>query len=60
MLLFAPLARAAVTRAGAESLRDALERVLAALDVADAAAAFAAIVVGAARWARRRGRARRP
>jgi triphosphoribosyl-dephospho-CoA synthase len=44
VLLFAPLARAAVTRAGAESFRGALERVLAALDVADAAAAFEAIV----------------
>jgi triphosphoribosyl-dephospho-CoA synthase len=44
VLLFAPLARAAVTRAGAESLRGALERVLAALDVADATAAFQAIV----------------
>jgi triphosphoribosyl-dephospho-CoA synthase len=44
VLLFAPLARAAVTRTGAESLRDALDRVLAALDVADATAAFAAIV----------------
>jgi triphosphoribosyl-dephospho-CoA synthase len=44
VLLFAPLARAAVTRAGAEPVRTALERVLAALDVADAAAAFAAIV----------------
>ena len=41
VLLFAPLARAAVTRAGDESLRAALERVLAALDVDDAAAAFA-------------------
>jgi triphosphoribosyl-dephospho-CoA synthase len=44
VLLFAPLARAAVTRAGTESLREALERVLAALDVADATAAFQAIV----------------
>ena len=44
VLLFAPLARAAVTRARSEPLRDALERVLAGLDVADAAAAFAAIV----------------
>jgi triphosphoribosyl-dephospho-CoA synthase len=44
VLLFAPLARAAVTRAGDESLRGALERELAALDVADAAAAFQAIV----------------
>jgi triphosphoribosyl-dephospho-CoA synthase len=44
VLLFAPLARAAVTRTATESLRGALERVLAALDVADAAAAFEAIV----------------
>jgi triphosphoribosyl-dephospho-CoA synthase len=44
VLLFAPLARAAVTRAGGESLRGALERVLAALDVADAVAAYEAIV----------------
>ncbi len=44
VLLFAPLARAAVNRTGAESLRDAVRRELAALDVADAAAAFAAIV----------------
>jgi triphosphoribosyl-dephospho-CoA synthase len=44
VLLFAPLARAAVTRAGPEPLRGALERVLATLDVADAAAAFDAIV----------------
>jgi triphosphoribosyl-dephospho-CoA synthase len=44
VLLFAPLARAAVTRFGPESLRDAVNRVLAALDVADAAAAFQAIV----------------
>jgi triphosphoribosyl-dephospho-CoA synthase len=43
VLLFAPLARAAVT-CGAESLRSAVERVLAALDIADADAAFAAIV----------------
>jgi triphosphoribosyl-dephospho-CoA synthase len=43
VLLFAPLARAAVTRTGTESLRGAVERVLAALDLADAAAAFAAI-----------------
>jgi triphosphoribosyl-dephospho-CoA synthase len=44
VLLFAPLARAAVTRAGDESLRAALGRVLSALDVNDAAAAFEAIV----------------
>jgi triphosphoribosyl-dephospho-CoA synthase len=44
VLLFAPLARAAVTRADSESLRGAVERVLAALDVGDAAAAFQAIV----------------
>jgi triphosphoribosyl-dephospho-CoA synthase len=44
VLLFAPLARAAVTRSDAESLRTALKRVLAGLDVADAAAAFEAIV----------------
>ena len=44
VLLFAPLARAAVTRADTESLRGAVERVLATLDVDDAAAAFPAIV----------------
>jgi triphosphoribosyl-dephospho-CoA synthase len=44
VLLFAPLARAAVTRAANESLRAGLERVLSALDVDDATAAFAAIV----------------
>jgi triphosphoribosyl-dephospho-CoA synthase len=44
VLLFAPLARAAVTRSDTESLRAAIERVLAALDIADAAAAFEAIV----------------
>jgi triphosphoribosyl-dephospho-CoA synthase len=44
VLLFAPLARAAVTRADSESLRGAVERVLAALDVGDAVAAFQAIV----------------
>jgi triphosphoribosyl-dephospho-CoA synthase len=44
VLLFAPLARAAVTRAVDESLRPALERILAQLDVEDAGAAFAAIV----------------
>ena len=43
MLLFAPLARAAVTRRAGESLRSAVERTLAGLDVDDAAAAFAAI-----------------
>jgi triphosphoribosyl-dephospho-CoA synthase len=45
VLLFAPLVRAAVTRAAAESLREATERTLAALSVADAAAAFEAIVL---------------
>jgi triphosphoribosyl-dephospho-CoA synthase len=44
VLLFAPLARAAVTRRGAEPLRAALERVLSTTDVDDAAAAFEAIV----------------
>jgi len=43
VLLFAPLARAAVTRAAHESLRSAVERILAALDVSDGAEAFAAI-----------------
>ncbi|MBV9817046.1 MAG: triphosphoribosyl-dephospho-CoA synthase [Solirubrobacterales bacterium] len=43
VLLFAPLARAAASRDGAETLRDAVERALADLTVADAAAAFAAI-----------------
>ena len=43
VLLFAPLARAAVIRHADEPLRAALERTLAGLDVADAAAAFAAI-----------------
>ncbi len=43
VLLFAPLVRAAVTRRADEPLRGALERTLAALDVRDAAAAFAAI-----------------
>jgi triphosphoribosyl-dephospho-CoA synthase len=43
VLLFAPLVRAAVTRRADEPLRDAVERTLAALDVRDAAAAFAAI-----------------
>ncbi len=44
VLLFAPLVRAEATRQGGESLRPATERVLAQLDVDDAAAAFAAIV----------------
>jgi triphosphoribosyl-dephospho-CoA synthase len=44
VLLFAPLARAAVTREANEALRPALARILAGLDVEDAAAAFAAIV----------------
>jgi triphosphoribosyl-dephospho-CoA synthase len=44
VLLFAPLARAAATRGMDEELRPALERILAHLDVDDAAAAFAAIV----------------
>jgi triphosphoribosyl-dephospho-CoA synthase len=44
VLLFAPLVRAEATRRPGESLRAATERVLAALDVDDAAAAFAAIV----------------
>jgi triphosphoribosyl-dephospho-CoA synthase len=43
VLLFAPLARAAVTRRTDEPLRAAVERTLAALDVHDATAAFAAI-----------------
>ena len=43
VLLFAPLVRAAVTRQAHEPLRVAVERVLARLDVGDAAAAFAAI-----------------
>jgi triphosphoribosyl-dephospho-CoA synthase len=43
VLLFAPLVRAQATRSGGESLRSAADRVLAALDVNDAAAAFAAI-----------------
>jgi triphosphoribosyl-dephospho-CoA synthase len=43
VLLFAPLVRAAVTRRADESLRSGVERVLAGLDVEDAAAAFAAI-----------------
>jgi triphosphoribosyl-dephospho-CoA synthase len=44
VLMFAPLVRAAATRRAAEPLRTATERVLAELDVDDAAAAFAAIV----------------
>jgi triphosphoribosyl-dephospho-CoA synthase len=43
VLLFAPLVRAAVTRGADESLRSAVERILAGLDLEDAAAAFAAI-----------------
>jgi triphosphoribosyl-dephospho-CoA synthase len=43
VLLFAPLARAAVTRAPDESLRCAVERILAQLDISDGAEAFAAI-----------------
>jgi triphosphoribosyl-dephospho-CoA synthase len=43
VLLFAPLARAAVTREGSETLRSAVQRILARLDIADGAAAFAAI-----------------
>jgi triphosphoribosyl-dephospho-CoA synthase len=43
VLLFAPLARAAVTRQADEPLRSAVERTLARLDVEDAVAAFAAI-----------------
>jgi triphosphoribosyl-dephospho-CoA synthase len=44
VLLFAPLARAAVIQHRDEPLRSALERTLAGLDVDDATAAFAAIV----------------
>jgi triphosphoribosyl-dephospho-CoA synthase len=44
VLLFAPLVRAAATRAAEETLRAATERVLAQLDVDDATAAFAGIV----------------
>ena len=44
VLLFAPLVRAEATRRADEPLRVATERILAELDVADAAAAFAAIV----------------
>ena len=45
VLLFAPLARAAVSRAPGEPLRDATERTLAGLSVDDAGAAFEAIVL---------------
>lgn len=45
VLLFAPLARASVARRDGEGLRSAVERVLAALDVDDAGAAFAAIAL---------------
>jgi triphosphoribosyl-dephospho-CoA synthase len=44
VLLIAPLARAATTRAAHETLRSAVWRILAGLDVDDATAAFAAIV----------------
>ena len=43
VLLFAPLVRAGVTRRANESLRAAVQRTLAGLDLDDAAAAFAAI-----------------
>ncbi|MFL5862416.1 MAG: triphosphoribosyl-dephospho-CoA synthase [Solirubrobacteraceae bacterium] len=43
VLLFAPLVRAAVTRAQDEPLRGAVARILEGLDVDDAAAAFGAI-----------------
>jgi triphosphoribosyl-dephospho-CoA synthase len=43
VLLFAPIVRAEVTRRNDEALRPAVERILAGLDVADAAAAFGAI-----------------
>ena len=43
VLLFAPMVRAEVTRGTGEPLRAAIERTLAQLDVADCAAAFAAI-----------------
>jgi triphosphoribosyl-dephospho-CoA synthase len=43
VLLFAPLIRAAATRREDETLRSATRRILAQLDVDDAAAAFAAI-----------------
>jgi triphosphoribosyl-dephospho-CoA synthase len=44
VLLFAPLARAATAREADETLRSAVRRILAGLDVDDATAAFAAIV----------------
>jgi len=44
VLLFSPLVRAEVTRGEDEGLRSATERILAQLDVADAAAAFEAIL----------------
>jgi triphosphoribosyl-dephospho-CoA synthase len=44
VLLFAPLARAAVTRRADEPLRAAVQRILEGLEVDDATAAFAAIV----------------
>ena len=47
VLLFAPLARAAVTRSAGESLREAVQRTLAGLTTRDAAAAFEAIVLAA-------------
>jgi triphosphoribosyl-dephospho-CoA synthase len=43
VLLFAPIVRAEVTRRNDEALRPAIQRILAGLDVADAAGAFAAI-----------------
>jgi triphosphoribosyl-dephospho-CoA synthase len=43
VLMFAPLVRGAATRSNNETLRAAVERILAELDVDDAAAAFAAI-----------------
>lgn len=43
LLLYAPLARAEVTRHADETLRSAVLRILAGLDVDDASAAFAAI-----------------
>jgi triphosphoribosyl-dephospho-CoA synthase len=43
VLLFAPLVRASVTRRADEPLRSGVERILAGLDVDDAAAAFGAI-----------------
>jgi triphosphoribosyl-dephospho-CoA synthase len=47
VLLFAPLARAAVTRSRGESLREAVQRTLAGLSTRDAAHAFEAIVLAA-------------